>query len=300
MGKKKILIAGGIVLSLLIIALVLFFTVFKKDSYRLIKVFEVDGEANVFRENIGDIEPYNNMVLESGDKVALDTGKLDLQADEDKFIYLEEGTELVLKAAGNSENSKTTIELLKGAVTNDIQNKLSKDSSYEINTPNSTMSVRGTVFRVYIYVENGIKYTKVSVFDGKVSTRLIYKDGKISTNEVVVEKGKEVLIYEDDKTTDYVSAPTDIDYSQLPESVIELLIDVIDEGRNLIPTKEELEALLSKYVTVTFVYNGSTFGSQTIKKGTKAVKPKLKPAATGSWKWDFSQTIDKDTTIEWQ
>ena len=57
------------------------------------------------------------MVLESGDTVALVKGVMMLQADEDKFISLEEDTELVLNAAGSSTNSKTTIELKKGTTT---------------------------------------------------------------------------------------------------------------------------------------------------------------------------------------
>ena len=300
MGKKKLFIILGAVVAVLAIAAVLFFVVFKEDSYRLLKVFEVEGEANVKREKTGDIEPYVNMVLESGDEISLDKGKMILQADEDKFMHLEEGTKLKLNATGNAQNSKTKIELLSGAVTNDIQNKLSKDSSYEINTPNSTMSVRGTIFRVYIYEIDGIKYTRVSVFDGKVTTRLVYKDGTISDKEVVVEKGKEVIIYEDDTTTDYVSDPTDIDYSTLPDSVLEFLITVIDDGGSIIPTKEELEALLSKTATVTFEYSGKVFGTQTVKKGEKVIKPKLKPAASGSWNWDFNKEITEDTVIEWK
>ncbi len=301
MGKKKAFIIAVIALAVLAVAAtVIFLKVFKKDEYRILKVFEFEGVAKVVRDQIGEIEPYVNMVLESGDDITLESGKMCLQADEDKYIYLEEGTEIVLKASGNSASSKTTIELLDGAITNDIQNKLLNESTYEINTPNSTMSVRGTVFRVYVYYKDGVKYTKVSVFDGKVTTRLKYKDGTFSDKTVDVEKGKEVLIYEDDKTTDYVSDPTDIDYSDLPDYVLELLIGVIDEGRELIPTREELEALLSKIVTVRFMYKGQEFGTQTVAKGGKAVRPKLKPAESGDWNFDFSKTIEEDTVIEWE
>ena len=233
MGKKKaVIIVSGIAL-VAVIALVLFLTVFKKDAYRILKVFEFAGKGSVTRQDIGDIEPYSNMVLETGDTVALDEGEMVLLADEDKYIHLEEGTELVLNAAGSSESSKTTIELKSGAITNDIQNKLSEGSYYEVNTPNSTMSVRGTIFRVEVYEENGIKYTRVSVFEGKVASRLVYKNGDVADNEVSIEKGKEVLIYEDDKTVDYVSPPKDIDYSDLPDSVKEILKNALEDGRDL-------------------------------------------------------------------
>ena len=195
--------------------------------------------------------------------------------------------------------NKVTPEELRGALIR-LQNKLSEESSYEVNTPNSTMSVRGTMFRVEVYMENGIKYTKVSVFEGGVASYLVYKDGSTSDREVKIEKGKEVLIYEDDKTVDYVSEPKDIDYSQLPESVLKLLEDAINEGRDLDLTIDELEKYLSSVVTVTFKYNGKTFGSQTIKRGDKATKPSLAPASSGKWDWDFSKPVNKDIVIEWK
>ncbi|MBP3807606.1 MAG: FecR domain-containing protein [Eubacterium sp.] len=301
MNKKKVVIAiSGIILVAIVVALVLFLTVFKKDAYRILKVFEYSGKGNITRKDIGDIEPYSNMVLESGDTVSLDEGAMVLLADEDKYIHLEEGTELVLNATGKSDSSKTTIELKSGAITNDIQNKLSEDSYYEVNTPNSTMSVRGTIFRVEVYEENGIKYTRVSVFEGKVASRLIYKNGDVADKEVTIEKGKEVLIYEDDTTVDYVSPPKDIDYSDLPDSVKELLEKAIEDGRDLDITKEELEKYLSSVVTVTFTYNGKVFGTQTVTRGDKATEPTLAPAATGSWNWDFSKPVNSDTTIEWK
>ncbi len=299
MKSKKMIIISAIVLAV-VAALVVFLVLSKKDAYRILKVFELDGEAKVTRSDIGEIDPYVNMVLESGDNVKLNTGLMTLQADDDKYIHLEEGTELVLNAAGDSANSKTTIELKSGAITNDIQNKLSEESYYEVNTPNSTMSVRGTMFRVEVYMENGIKYTKVSVFEGGVASYLVYKDGTKSDREVKIEKGKEVIIYEDDKTVDYVSAPKDIDYSQLPESVLKLLEDAINEGRDLDLTIDELEKYLSSVVTVTFKYNGKTFGSQTIKRGDKATKPSLAPASSGKWDWDFSKPVNKDIVIEWK
>lgn len=300
MNKKKIIIIVSAVVALVAVALVLFLEVFKKDAYRLLKVFEVDGTASVTRGDIGNIEPYDNMVLQNGDIVKLEEGLMTLQADEDKFIHLEDGTELVLNATGNSQNSKTTIELKSGAITNDIQNKLSEESTYEVNTPNSTMSVRGTMFRVVVYEQNGIKYTKISVFEGGVASYLVFKDGTVAEDEVLVEKGKEVIIYEDDKTTDYVSDPVDIDYSQLPESVLKLLDKALKEGRDLAVTKEEIDKYLNSVATVTFMYNGKVFGTQTVKKGDKAIQPSLAPAASGSWQFDFSKPIEENTTIEWK
>ena len=416
-SKKFLFIAGGCV-AVAIAAVILILVLRNKDAYRIVKVFEVDGSASVNRADSGSIDPYANMVLVSGDRVSLDTGELTLQADEDKYIYLEEQTELVLNATGNSEHSKTKIDLVRGAITNEIQNKLIGDSSYEINTPNSTMSVRGTIFYVRVYEVDGIKYTNVVVFDGNVSTRLVYKDGTLSDEEVNVTKGSEVTIYEDTKVTDYVSGPAPIDFESLPESVLHVLQDLIQGGSNVSITEEEIIAILnnmesedndadaatseegddevsddgttdgsssetsgqtdedtddeddgsdtsdtgdgtggdgntsdqssgggsgdtgntgnqttdntgdntsdnqttdntdngdtgntgdnnqtsdnSSTFTVTFMYNGSVFGTQKVGKGKKATEPSLDPAQSGSWDFDFDTAINADTTINWK
>lgn len=284
--KKKLIIAiSGV--AIVAVAVALFFLLRgNKDSYRIIKIFEFTGTATVTRENIGDITPYNNMLLESGDNIFHETGTMTIKMDEDKYAYVDENTRFSIKAEGTAENSRTTIELTSGAITNEIQNKLDGESSYEVNTPNSTMAVRGTVFRAEVYYDdNGICYTKISVFDGKVETRLLYLDGTVSEEKTVIEAGKEVIIYQDDQVTDYLTEVTDVDYSALPDGVKELI-------HNILGTEGPF--------TVTFMYNGAVFGTQTVKKGECASAPSLAPSLNGDWDFDFSTAITEDTVIYWK
>lgn len=259
---------------------IIFLLLNREAGYRVIKIFSLDGSAVVTRAQLGEIEAYENMLLKSGDVVALDTGTMTLKLDEDKYIYVEEQTEFELQASGSSENSRTTIRLNRGAITNELQNKLNGESVYEINTQNSTMSVRGTIYRVVVYTnEQGVVYTRVSVFEGSVVVRLVYPDGTVAEDETVIDKGKEVIIYDDGTVTDYLTDVRDIEYNELPDSVIELL-------RNL----EDI-------VTVTFLYEGNVFGTQQVKKGDCAVEPVLMPAPNGSWDFDFDTPITEDTEI---
>lgn len=254
-------------MAVVILAVVVILLLNRKEAvYRIIKVFELDGKSTVTRQDIGDLDAYDNMVLESGDQVYVDTGSLTLKMDEDKYVYAEEKTRFQLEAAGTSENSKTRIRLEEGILTNEIQNKLSDESSYEVNTPNSTMSVRGTIYMVDVYEENGIRYTKVSVFEGAVATKLIYADGSVSDQEKLVEKGKEVLIYDDNSGTDYVGEPSDIDYSALPQGVIAFLLEKANAGYDIGIPAEDLEKYLQGPFTVTFMYQNSVFGTQEVKK----------------------------------
>ena len=299
--NKRTVIIITLVAALIVVSLLVFFLfINKSDSYRLLKVFEVEGTANVNREGKGDISPYVNMVLESGDRVSLDTGLLTIQADEDKFIHFQEDTEIVLEASGNTQNSKTSIELVKGAITNDIQNKLSGDSSYEINTPNSTMSVRGTVYYVDTYEEDGVLYTRVCVFNGGVATWLKFPDGTTAEEAVEIVQGKETLIYYDGKDTDYVYETQDIDFDTLPDEVLELLAELDEEGRDVVITSDEAMRIINGPYEVSFMYKGKVFGTQTVEKGKTATVPALQPEASGSWDWDFDDPIERDTEINWE
>lgn len=303
--KKKIIIISSVAVVLVAVLVVVLLNVLKKEeAYRIVKVYDIKGEAIVTREGIGEMEAYNNMVLESGDVVLLKSGTMTLKLDDDKYMYVEPNTEFRLVATGSAADSKTSIELNYGAVTSDIQNALNEDSSYEVNTPNSNMAVRGTVFRVYTYYEDDIRYTKVSVFDGKVDSELVYADGSTSKDGVRVDNGNEVLIYDDKDNTDYVGEPKDIDYSELPEEVIVTLMSIVENGTDIGITYDELNELLQDVstgpFTVTFMYNGAVFGTQTVEKGQCATIPSLMPAPSGSWDFDFTTEIHMDTTIEWR
>lgn len=220
MKNRKLMLIILVVLLIACIAVIVAVLGGKKEEYRLIKIYEYDGDGVVNRESTGDIEPYANMILESGDNVRLNTGLMNLKLDDDKYVYVEENTEFTIEASGSSEDSKTTINLKSGAITNDIKSKLSDESTYEINTPNVTISVRGTNYRVGVYEDaKGVTYSRVSVFDGKVATKLINADGTVAEEEIAVEAGKEITIIQDDGKTDYIGEPTDIDYTTLPKSV---------------------------------------------------------------------------------
>lgn len=164
------------------------------------------------------------------------------------------------------------------------------------------MSVRGTVFYTFVYEIDGVKYTRICCFEGNVSTRLIYKDGTSSIEEVLVPMGKEVIIYEDQTTTDYLYVePQDIDYSTIPEEELLELKEMIEkENKDLSITSPEIVRLLEGPYIVTFTYNKIVFGTQEVKKGELAQVPSLSPSPTGGWDFDFTKPITRDVTIEWK
>lgn len=317
---KKVIIIAGIALAVIIaivIIIVIIVSSKKEDAYRIIKVFETQGEATVKRADIGDIEAYENMVLESGDNIKVGEGKLTLKLDDDKYLYAERFTEFELLASGTKKDSKTTINLIDGSIANEIQNKLNDDSYYEINTPNSTMSVRGTIYYVSTYIgEDGKRYTKVSVFDGSVETNRLSADGLNYGDNVMVQKGNEIIIYDDGEETEFLGdGVREIKYDELPLSVIETLDNINKEHGERVEIPEEIleELEIAKEngtvsdnkvipkgpFTVTFMYGNLEFATQTVEYGQLLTKPSLQPAPSGHWDYDFGIPVKSDIVISW-
>lgn len=241
---------GAAIMGLLIVsALIISFGMKKEESYRDIKVMSIKGTATVERASVGSLDAYEDMKLESGDRLSVDSSSsLILSMDDNKYAMLEPGSSLTLEADGTRENSRTIIHLEAGAVMNYLSEKLSEKSSYEVTVPNSTMAVRGTVFRVAIvYDEDGDSYTTVQVFDGIVGCRLVFPDGRIDEEEVQITPGREVLIHGDTSISEYVGDKGhDIDYTTLNREALEFLLFCIDDGSDLCLTREEVEELLRR------------------------------------------------------
>lgn len=175
-----------------------------KEDYRQIQVYKIDGSATVDRQG-SSMEAYENMQLLSGDTVETGSNSnLQLLLDQDKYILVEPNSRLSLQATGNSQDSYTHIYLEKGAIVNQLDNPLSQESSYEVTTPNSTMAVRGTTFRVEVdYNDKEESFTKIHVTSGKVEVELVFPDGS-KKEPVDLESGEEVLVRGDVAISEYV------------------------------------------------------------------------------------------------
>ena len=257
--KRIILIAGGIVLLAAIICAVLLFTN-KQEAFRTIQIYKIEGSAIVDRDGVGSIEAYNGMMMQSGDTVYTNKEScLYFKMDEDKFALLEPESTVHMEASGTSSDSRTVFCLESGALVSRLDSKLSPNSVYEVNTPNSTMAVRGTIFRIEVtYDENGVSYTNVYVFDGTVEYQLVFKDGSVDEEVKQAQKGVMVRIRGDDTISEYILDNGTVDYGQLPVEVLRFLKVAIEEGIELPLSKEELEATLAELEKGAHVHSGGT------------------------------------------
>ena len=162
-----------------------------ENTYRNVKVLETEGEAYVTRKDT-QISVYEQMIIQGGDSMVTGKdGRVDLQLDDDKYLVVEEDSQVEFELEGNKEKGAICIHLNQGAVYNEIDNPLARDDSYEIHTPDGVMAVRGTKFRVSVRTSsNGKKReTRISVFDGTVHVQL---DG--NSDEVFLTEDNEAVI----------------------------------------------------------------------------------------------------------
>lgn len=169
------------------VSLAIVFTVFtgcsKETVYRLIKVKSFVGEVTVEREE--KMEVFEGLQLISEDSVEVGrTSFLELLADSDKHIIAEGNTAFKLHSTGTETSGNITIDLLYGKSLFTIDNKLPDGSEFIVNTPNTTLSVRGTSYSVEYSADT--EESRVTVFEGQVHAKweggesLIGKGGEIA------------------------------------------------------------------------------------------------------------------------
>jgi len=303
-GKKGLLI-GLIAVSFLALAgMITGIVVVKKNSdnsYRVIKVQSSDGRSYVVRGELEDLETYEGMVLQSGDRIVVDgNSTLVLLLDEDKICHIEENTELLISADGDSNNSKTKIELLKGAFSVAVLNKLSNNSSFEVTTPNSTMAIRGTAVRSEVYFDNDNRcFSKYSLFKGDIEISSLGATGVI-TETFDLSAGDEIIIGGTGN-----GKIRKIEFKELPKSAIEGLLSIFDDEKVDIISKSDLNDLLKgksekDHYIVEFIYDNKVFATQEVKNKEKIVPPTILPSDEGEWFADLTKEVDRDLKIYWR
>ncbi len=219
-----------------------------QEFYRSILIYELQGSADIEREGAGNIKAAEDLYLESGDRLTVaDGSSMRLKLDDDKYVMVEENSVLAIEAAGNEADSKTKIQLEQGAITSEIQNPLSTDSTYEVNSPNSVMAVRGTIFRVETESdEDNEIYTKVSVFSGKVAMGALREDGSVG-EEIMINAGEEADCTGSVTSGALLSEPAEIDYEMLPLQALNFLLELSQRNAPITgATQDDLSGLVEE------------------------------------------------------
>ncbi|MBD5529670.1 MAG: hypothetical protein HDR02_14900 [Lachnospiraceae bacterium] len=194
------------------------------ENFRSIKIVETNGAVTISREGIGDLDAAVNMNLVSGDSVHTDQDSyVVLMLDADKYVMLGESGTMEVIAEGNEACGRTSIVLEQGSVLSEIQNPLGQGSSYEVVTPNATMSVRGTVFEIDRGADGLVS---LLVYDGAVAMGM---DGQ----EPVVCNAGEYIQFEEGNPPKVVVDRAPISEEVMNEQMRQRLEKINESGRGL-------------------------------------------------------------------
>lgn len=243
-GKVIVAASGTVVVAAAITAAVLM----QGSGYRTINCEQVTGEVAVTGlKNNG--QAYVGEHLYSGDDVNVgDASELVMLMDSDKYVYADANTHFTLEASSADEDSRIKINLDKGSELNELQSKLGPNDTYEVDTPNSTMSVRGTKFRVTVYTgTDGLIYTLLEVESGEVLCKLKTSDGAYNGVEQAFTAGQSVLIRGNSDFSEFVLSETGeivrtLDYNTLPKGNVDRLIALLEESTQDTDSDNQAEA----------------------------------------------------------
>lgn len=228
-GKVVTLASGAGVIAVGIAIAVLM----QGSGYRSIAVNGFEGTVSVAgNKNNGNV--YVGQNLYSGDDVTVASeSSLTMCMDGDKYVYADADTHFSLEASSPKDDSRIKINLAEGSELNELKNKLADGESYVVDTPNSTMSVRGTTFRVTVYKgEDGLWYTLLEVINGTVEVALKTEDG---TYNGVVEKfgeGQAAMIRGNSDFSEFIVGEENevvliFDYKMLPEGAVSRVVEIL-------------------------------------------------------------------------
>ena len=240
--KGKIILGMSLGAGAIVAGAVVFTLIMAPKDYRSIKVNGLTGTTVITDESNVSENAYKGMNLESGDKVMVETdSNMTLLFDADKYMFADEGTKFKVVASGNSKKAttKTKIVLEDGSVLCRIDTKLKDEEVYEIETPNSTMSVRGTLFKMSVYKdEKGENYTKIDVLEGSVKVDLHMEDGEKTGEEGLIEAGQAATVHSNPDISEFVVGESTISYEDFTEEMANFVVKAVDEGREICIEKE--------------------------------------------------------------
>ncbi len=181
---KKILIPALLVLIIFVVLVVILVSN-KKEKYRLVTVSSVEGSVLLNRTEESILPTPDMHLIPEDEAFVSEASFLSLKADEDKYIAVSENSCIQINATGNTKEGKISVNLVYGEALFTIENPLSEQDAFVVETSNATISVRGTKFTVIydpvrmettVIVEEGI----VDVFNKASQTSVLLNPGEIA------------------------------------------------------------------------------------------------------------------------
>ncbi len=196
------------------------------------KVTELSGVVKVKRSgSTKEFDAFVNMTIGEGDKIRTGTGgTVTLLVDGENEVVAGKNTSFTitdLSEVASEPSSAYTIHY--GSVTNDVNKKGFAKNSYKVNTTNTVMGVRGTVFEVAKKIsQDGNEAVTLVTLDGSVvvSNRAIGEDGTSALNEIgAVTAGQQIIFSNEDENTGEVVV---LDITKLDAETLSWLLENVE------------------------------------------------------------------------
>ncbi len=170
---------------------IIYFVVFTQNIFANnvnAKVTKINGTVTVQRKGSSKtFSPFENMTISVGDTIVTNyDGAVEIALNEKNTVVLNKNSSMTLSTLSNIDDSpKSAYVLNYGSATNDVKEKGIKNNGYKVNTTNTVMGVRGTVFEV----------SRTVLESGKEEITLITADGEVSFNnrDYVSDKSNELV-----------------------------------------------------------------------------------------------------------
>jgi len=225
--KKMYMAVAAAAAAIVVVLLCILFLRRGEESYRSIKLVELEGSVTIDRDGVGTLNAAANMNLVSGDIVrTAEDSCVVLLLDTDKYVMLGEAGAMTVVAEGDEHNGRTAISLAEGSVLSEIQNPLEGDASFDIVTPNATMSVRGTVFEVRNNAKDAEGNIELLVYDGRVAVEL-------GGQEPAVYEAGEYTKFTAGTNPEFLIERQEITQDLLNEQILERLEQINTQERSL-------------------------------------------------------------------
>ena len=174
----KLILVGLIAILMILAGAIVISLYFGGDVTRQPVITEISGSVSITREN-KKLTASKNFKLKSGDIIATDKDSyLRIGIDGNKYILVEPNSTLYIYFTEVASKGDIAVNLNKGSVLCQINEKLKKKASFTVKTPNGTVDVVGTVFRVdFAYKSeymgyNNVMITQIQNFSGTVNLQL--------------------------------------------------------------------------------------------------------------------------------
>ena len=195
--RKKSIFLGSIAIASLALVIIVALIVLSNRGYRSIQVNKIEGTASVSRDKT-QVKGYESMLLRTGDKISTNsTSSVQLKLDDSKYVLMDSDSIVGIECSGSKSSNRMKLVLEKGILSNVISKPLEETSTYEVLTPNMTMSVRGTKFRVSLETIGNVQVVDTAVTEGKVLATTFYYDANgdyVVDEEVMITHGNGYLV----------------------------------------------------------------------------------------------------------